>query len=1514
MRNKYIRFFVSSTFADMKIERNLLQEIFDELSVSYSKNGWQIESVDLRWGITKEAGLDNKTMQICLTELKRCQDLSPKPNFIILMGDRYGWIPLPELISQKDIEPDRFCKKEQDLFYDWYDLDTNYTEPHYVLKPRSGKYEDIEYWTEYVEKPLGNLFKSCNFAGYGISATEQEIQAGALKVSDASEHVIAYIRQINGCTRVLEGETNEKWLKQKNLQDKVRAKLDDNNVFSIDNLTNDEYGTESFCHFFKDNMRQKIVDIIDKIVRECESEEEKSDLLTEEINRHIEIAKRETAEFVGREGVLDYIDAYLNDTHSSQALWIKAPSGVGKSALLAKIATLYKRSHHVVCRFCGQTPYSLMSDNLLESVWAELRCLDKSHTYNINGCPYSVLVAGKLHNFLSNRPLLLIIDAINQLHDEKDIMASMRWLPNEGLKKNVKVIFSSTDELRYDITRPYIKQYFLPQMGQDAMDMIINCLHRNGRKLCDGQMDTVKELVNHSECSAIYLKVLSQYLTKLPSWQPMVEIPKELTGLVKLELSSILNGGHYNRLFVDKILSLLCQERIGLTASEMLNIVSADEKVYKSIEEDSFHQIEGHRIPVVIWSRLYYELSSFIRYSYTKVGQVMTIYHTALKDEFIKLFLPSHKDKAEIAYELYRYFAQRDISQDLHANSEMVYQGYSASCHYSYFDTTLFNEIRYQLFDKLTDAHYIIQKNLHFPIQFREETDLLSSLFSQETKNVLRRIKYEITEVSKDCSTNQKYENYLKALPSTFCLRQIADKSLDIPVMENTLADLGCFANVIHVINNIGTSPVMREDGKMVAYLTDNRHRIVLCKLPMNEVTSYTLKEEIKSIDFDDSFRYNTIQTDNILIVYDNQEDKTLLRLCTRDIIWYSMCKKKNILVLGKKDGFYLYDFEGNVESWLVPTISGMLSPTGIYLWLIHQDHTIHRFDMDCEILSFGKAHTNKLGKSDICSCSEEWMACSGGEIVYHYKEKGHNCYSRFNLQMQNDVYFCEDENTIVTIIDGLCKEYMLQKHENEFELRCNRETHIEDVLSISRSFNYALVKTQGIAYVCDFKKEMARFTPLAGGNTGINNLACNNKGDEIILSVGVNHGGRPGDENQATLRITDNVQYEWIPPFKGTNHNYVSATAMSPDGRLTAAASVNKDCEIVLYDNLKGRPVINLQTKNNYCVAMEFSQDGKYLIAHSGDYFATLPPTIYLISAEGKLLLETELNGDYWSSKNHIKISCDNNFVFSAGEFKNVGIFSLVQKRQLFTGTDFIFYACRPYEGISVKEVGFVVYIPFAHSVLATDSSGRVHILDLECERAMGTSIYGYPIAASPSGEHIYFLRDGILTMNDWPLNREGTILMDGVRWVVPALDDEHIFITLDDYTILLYNVKTRRILQEAFFGTAIFQKICRTGLVAAFEGEGKIALFKPDDIYKVNTPASTFFVRKWNIEGNMMEEPTAICPMCGGEIEFTSQIQRVFDNNPTERRLGYRERPALLGHYCPHCKAELRFNPYIV
>jgi len=103
--SRTFRIFVSSTFTDMKTERNALQEkVFRRLRDLATAHGCRFQAIDLRWGVLKEASLDQQPMKICLGEIERCQKISPCPNFIILLGNRYGWRPLTYEIDAGEFE------------------------------------------------------------------------------------------------------------------------------------------------------------------------------------------------------------------------------------------------------------------------------------------------------------------------------------------------------------------------------------------------------------------------------------------------------------------------------------------------------------------------------------------------------------------------------------------------------------------------------------------------------------------------------------------------------------------------------------------------------------------------------------------------------------------------------------------------------------------------------------------------------------------------------------------------------------------------------------------------------------------------------------------------------------------------------------------------------------------------------------------------------------------------------------------------------------------------------------------------------------------------------------------------------------------------------------------------------------------------------------------------------------------------------------------------------------------
>src|SRR5207248_10370335 len=164
----------------------LQRYVFPRLRELCQKHGCRFQAIDPRWGIRDEAALDQRTMSICLEEIARCQPVTPRPNFLILLGDRYGWRPLPhEILAEEFEEITRRVADDADRTHlsTWYRRDDNAGPPVYCLQPRAGEFVEYSAW-EPIERRLGNLLRQVSQRmeltaperlKYEASATEQEI-------------------------------------------------------------------------------------------------------------------------------------------------------------------------------------------------------------------------------------------------------------------------------------------------------------------------------------------------------------------------------------------------------------------------------------------------------------------------------------------------------------------------------------------------------------------------------------------------------------------------------------------------------------------------------------------------------------------------------------------------------------------------------------------------------------------------------------------------------------------------------------------------------------------------------------------------------------------------------------------------------------------------------------------------------------------------------------------------------------------------------------------------------------------------------------------------------------------------------------------------------------------------------------------------------------------------------------------------------------------------------------------
>lgn len=92
--------FVSSTFHDMQAERDWLNRmVLPRIEEELAKRRQHLEPVDLRIGVedsfseTREQR-ELSVLKVCLDEIRRS-----RPFLIVLLGDRYGWVPPPERID-----------------------------------------------------------------------------------------------------------------------------------------------------------------------------------------------------------------------------------------------------------------------------------------------------------------------------------------------------------------------------------------------------------------------------------------------------------------------------------------------------------------------------------------------------------------------------------------------------------------------------------------------------------------------------------------------------------------------------------------------------------------------------------------------------------------------------------------------------------------------------------------------------------------------------------------------------------------------------------------------------------------------------------------------------------------------------------------------------------------------------------------------------------------------------------------------------------------------------------------------------------------------------------------------------------------------------------------------------------------------------------------------------------------------------------------------------------------------
>lgn len=685
--SRTFRVFVSSTFSDLHAERDALhRKVFPALQEFCESRGCRFQPIDLRWGVREEAALNQRTMEICLAEIARCQQTGVKPNFIVLLGDRYGWRPVPACIPAEEFAQVLGAIGDPSgraLVEAWYRLDENAVPAAFVLRPRVGIYADDGAWREVEGRLRGALEAAARLSGlsgpdllkYSASATHQEILRGLGPTAESRAHVFAFLRSLPDPPPGMDaGEyvdaDPEDRASVRELKEGLRRALG-SRAYSYDA----GWDGSSISAFHLDALCADALGALQEtIAGQLEAFESESPA-AQERRAHEEFARDRVRQFMGRERELAAIAAYADSAGQSDVkavarLWegrvplilsVSGAPGSGKSAVVAKAASRVTRAV-VIQRFVGITASSTNGIELFKSVCAEIiQAYGLQADVPSDAAQLRQMFVNLLDVATADRPLVIFIDALDQLPDD-DPMAHEAWLPGH-LPAHARVVMSTASpiaDLPLD-ARVEIGEW----PDEDAERALAAWLGNASRALQPHQHALVMDGYRAAGRMPLYLKLAFEEARHWASFTAADSCRRGTGsgGLVDTMLDRMADPGNHGPLLVSHALGALAASRVGLTEGEMLGVLSSDQEVMDDFAARARHTPPEPRLPVVIWSRLLLDLEPYLNERRVPGGSVIAFFHRQLARRVAERFLAGGA-MAACRSRLASYFSSRPFWLD----------------------------------------------------------------------------------------------------------------------------------------------------------------------------------------------------------------------------------------------------------------------------------------------------------------------------------------------------------------------------------------------------------------------------------------------------------------------------------------------------------------------------------------------------------------------------------------------------------------------------------------------------------------------------------------------------------------------------------------------------------------------------------------------------------------------------------------------------------------------------------
>jgi len=681
-----VRLFVSSTFKDFELERNVLQtDVFPELRKLCSKYGARFQAVDLRWGIGEDAALDQRTVEICLEELRRCQMISPVPNFLLLLGDRYGWQPLPTWIEKNEfdliIRALNDATHDLDLLLHWYRLDKNKIPPAYRLRNRSRHYKS---WSR-TERALLQLLRDgarrARIRGkrldqYHLSATAQEISLGIVSpptsVPSVRQHVFCFSREFSSLPSDdkhpdvatyfdvdehgnIDDVSRKKLLAWRKI---IHTKLGPNmKVVALD-WADRTFRFKALQHLTKEAYRSLASVIEDDLKRLRRISPEQA-----EVERHLDFINRRLTSVFGRRREIEVIAEYASGK-SQRPFLVTGSGGAGKSSLMAQVADRLSRDRHcqAVVRFIGITGASSQHALLMQGIATEIlqrTGIKLPFPRNMEPQQWQSWLHRLSGQLSADRRMVIIIDALDQLSAD-DQRRFVEWLPL-ALPPHIRIVVSAIRGKIVDQLTDRFHGLQLLTLGHiDAVNrrrILDSWLTDAGRTLQPQQRKYLLQQFR-SNGLPLYFRLAFEEAVRWRSDQREA-LPVSLPGVFGKVLRRLEEPALHGPTLTRQALSYIAASRNGLAEDEILGVLSSDAQVTDDLRKRSPASPKLDQLPFSVWAHFYGDFGAYLAERGADNSLLLSFFHRILGEQVRARYLTKKKDRRTVHAHLAQYFGKQ---------------------------------------------------------------------------------------------------------------------------------------------------------------------------------------------------------------------------------------------------------------------------------------------------------------------------------------------------------------------------------------------------------------------------------------------------------------------------------------------------------------------------------------------------------------------------------------------------------------------------------------------------------------------------------------------------------------------------------------------------------------------------------------------------------------------------------------------------------------------------------------